>query len=115
MQRVLQKDLAVHASRVCYSTTKPSLNVFPGAYLNRKVVKQRVVDVVRSLNQVPEESIKSNSYFVADFGFDSLARKELYGLFAKEFCVPHVPKEVEENFISIRDVINFYSTHPKAR
>jgi acyl carrier protein len=82
-------------------------------YLDPKEVAIRVIDVVKTMRSAPEK-IDSSLFFVKDLNFDSSQRKELYGKFAEEFCVPLEYKETE-SFLSIDSVVKYFSNHSKAR
>jgi NADH dehydrogenase (ubiquinone) 1 alpha/beta subcomplex 1 len=95
-----------------FSTTKSSSEIFSGAYLNRDLVTNRVIDVVKSMTK--NERVHADTYFSSDLGLDSMLRKELNEALAAEFCV-NVPKEKVDNLVSVKSAVDFFATHPKAR
>ena len=86
---------------------------FQGAFLDRKVVEERVITVVKSMPSAPP-SINPTARFAADLKFDSFHRKDLFERLSKEFCV-NVPSEIADGFVSVESAVNFFAKHPKAR
>lgn len=94
-----------------FSATKG--DIFVGSYLNSSDVATRVVNVVKSSKFSPHE-VKLTDNFVENYGFDSLLRKDLNEKLSREFCVV-VPSEAADKFVTVQAVVDFFSTHPKAR
>lgn len=115
MNRFLAQKTFFKLGKVAFSTTKPVSNVFPGAFLSRDNVTARVVDVIQSFNMTRPGAVNINTNFVTELGMDSLLRKELNAELAREFCVPQIPTEIEDSLVSVKDAVDFFSTHPKAR
>ena len=82
-------------------------------FLTEEVVNKRVLDVVKSIKSCPEQ-LNNDSLYVADLGFDSLIRKELYNKLSDEFCVNLAEKE-KDSLISVETTTKYFSSHPKAR
>lgn len=87
--------------------------IFPGSFLNGGDIAARVVNVVKSSKFSPHE-VKLSDNFVENFGFDSLLRKDLNEKLSKEFCVT-VPENAADRFVTVQAVVDYFSTHPKAR
>eukprot|EP01039_Chlorochromonas_danica_P016184 gene16184-19116_t len=90
-----------------------STNVFPGAFLNPDSVSERVVNVVKTVKFTPRDIDLSHS-FTSDYKFDSLLRQDLIAKLEQEFCVK-VPSKVAQDLVTVRSVVDYFSTHPKAR
>jgi len=86
----------------------------PGSYLPKAVVQERVINVVKSIRSVPRDFADTEASF-GDLGFDSLVRKELWLKLEDEFCVPVASKDAESTFSTVSSVVQFFSSHPKAR
>lgn len=89
------------------------VNVFPGAFLNSDSVADRVVNVVKTVKFTPRDIDLAHS-FTADYKFDSLLKKDLLAKLEEEFCLK-IPSEVAKDLVTVRAVVDYFSTHPKAR
>jgi acyl carrier protein len=112
MNRILTRTAAKTQS-LFYSTSKPTFEVFPGAYLNRTAVTTRVVSVVESCNRSAAE-VSLTSSLAGDLRMDSQLRKQLNEKLAEEFAV-RAPKDVQEGFVTVQAVVDYFATNPKAR
>ncbi len=90
-----------------------SSNIYAGAFLDAEVVHNRVIDAIKTIKYAPEK-IDMNSRFVADMGFDSILRKNLITVLEDEFAVK-VPAAQSDDFVTVRNVVDYFSSHPKAR
>ena len=116
MQRLITNRAGLVAfQRATYSSSRPVLNVFPGAFLSRDTVTERVIDVVQCFKLSRPGTVDINTKFVADLGMDSLLRRDLNHELAREFCVPPLAQEVADSFVSVKSVVDFFASHPKAR
>lgn len=91
---------------------RSSSSIPAAGYISSDEVFQRTQGVIRTISSTPE-SPHSDAHFVADLGLDSLQRKSLNEKLHIEFCVPR--GKSHENFLSVKEVVDFFSTHPKAR
>jgi len=85
----------------------------PAGNLPKPDVLCRVVSVISSLRCVPT-TIPTNAFFAADLGLDSMLRSQLAEKFEEEFRVS-LPAGQIDNYPSIESVVDYYSSHPKAR
>lgn len=88
-------------------------NSFPGAFLNPDSVAERVVNVVKSVKFAPKNVELAHS-FTADYKFDSQLRQSLVAKLEEEFCVK-IPSKASQDLVTVRSVVDYFSTHPKAR
>ena len=91
---------------------RSSSSIPTAGYISSDEVFQRTQEVIRTISSAPESPL-SDAHFVADLRFDSLQRKSLNEKFHIEFCVPR--GKSHENFMSVNEVVDYFSTHPKAR
>ena len=95
-----------------YLQLRASSTIPAAGYISSDEVLQRTLAVIHTVQSAPV-SFQDNAHFVADLGFDSLVRKSLNEKFLIEFCVPR--GKSHENFMSVNEVVDYFSTHPKAR
>ena len=105
--------IASSAQRSSIVARRMSTNTFPGAFLNPDSVSERVVNVVKSMKFTPKNVELSHS-FTADYKFDSLLRQTLVNKLEEEFCVK-IPSKAAQDLVTVRSVVDYFSTHPKAR
>jgi acyl carrier protein len=108
------RKLSASYTKICLKKLSSSrAEIFAGSFLNAGDVAARVVNVVKSSKFSPHE-VKLSDNFVENYGFDSLLRKDLNDKLSREFCVS-VPENVADRFVTVQSVVDFFSTHPKAR
>ena len=95
--------------RKVFFSTKPSK-----CFLNKKVVTQRVHNVLTNLGASPNLDNIDYGHFVSNFQLDSLKRQELVLKLSEEFCV-HTPTSDYTSLMSVDSAIDYFSSHPKAR
>jgi acyl carrier protein len=105
----LRRTIAASA----FPIRKLSINIYPGGFLNADDVTTRVVDVVKSVKFAPEK-VDLSAALGTDLKFDSFLRKDLYAKLEKEFCVK-IPSKITEDLVTVRAIVDYFSTHPKAR
>jgi acyl carrier protein len=94
--------------------TKLNFSTHPQqCYLPRSIVLRRVGDVISSLRESPIVD-SEEKYLVADFKLDSLRRKELLSKLEEEFCVK-INLDNQEKMLSVKDIVTYFSSHPKSR
>jgi acyl carrier protein len=102
------------AQRAGFVTRRLSTgNSFPGAFLNPDGVVDRVVNVVKSVKFAPK-NVELGHSFTADYKFDSQLRHNLVAKLEEEFCVK-IPSKTAPDLVTVRAVVDYFSTHPKAR
>ena len=113
-ETAMSKFLSFVASRSSKSAFPSSrFSTIPSAgYLPAAEVRDRIFNVVKTIPSAPE-NLSEFDHFVANFGFDSLIRKNLNEKLMTEFCVSNT--KAPQNFLSVPEAIKYFSTHPKAR
>lgn len=110
---VLKRGFLVSTKYVAKQFSTNSANVFPGAFLNADEVRERVFTTVKTVKFAPE-NLEEEHVLGRDLKFDSELRKSLQEKLEAEFCVK-MPNEVTDNIASIRSIVDYFSTHAKAR
>ena len=95
--------------RKLFFSTKPSK-----CFIDKKIVSERVLNVITNQGVAPSSEIINNGHFVANFQLDSLRRKELVLKLGEEFCV-NIPSNAYINLMSVDSAIDYFSNHAKAR
>ena len=106
--------------RRCYCTGKDSENTAASeksdasTLLDRDIVKQRVMDVVKNFEKVDASKVSENSHFVQDLGLDSLDVVEVVMALEQEFVVD-IPDNDAEKIQSIEEAIDYIAANPSAK
>ena len=98
------------ATRRCFSG---SAQVPAACYLPVDQVKERVIDVVRSMKEAPSV-IADNACFGSDLQFDSMLIKEVVSRLEDEFCVS-IPTEKVDTMYGVEAAVSYFSSHTHAR
>lgn len=112
-QVVLKRGFQLGVKSAAKQFSTNSANVYPGAFLNADEVRERVFTTVKTVKFAPE-NLEDDHVLGRDLKFDSELRKSLQEKLEAEFCVK-MPKEVTDNIASVRSIVDYFSTHPKAR
>lgn len=84
-------------------------------FLSKPEVLCRVLGVVSTFRSAPPtSSISENAYFTTDLGFDTMMREELVEKLESEFTVPF-PAGKAASYPSVSSVVDYFSSHPKAK
>ena len=116
MQRVITsvRSQVLPRTLKCQRFSSFSAGDIPTAcFLPQDEVQARVINVIASIKSAPS-NISNTCYFGPDLGFDSLIIKDLLNRLGEEFCVS-IPAATGDKIIGVKDAIQFFSTHPKAR
>ena len=74
-----------------------------------------LLGVVSTFRSAPStSSISEDAYFTTDLGFDTMMRKDLIGKLESEFTVSF-PEGEASSYPSVRSVVDYFSSHPKAK
>eukprot|EP00759_Apiculatamorpha_spiralis_P009595 PhF_6_TR16651/c0_g1_i1/m.25337/K03955/NDUFAB1; NADH dehydrogenase (ubiquinone) 1 alpha/beta subcomplex 1 len=93
----------------------PNTTARAQAYLlDRDIVKQRVVDVVKNFEKVDASKVTESSHFINDLGLDSLDVVEVVMALEQEFILD-IPDHEAEKLQSIPEVIDYIATNPMAK
>ena len=104
---------AVRSSSTLVGVRQFSRKVFPGAFLPVEQVQSRVFDVVKTVKFAPK-NVTLSTQLTIENKFDSLLRQDLNQKLAAEFDV-EVPAEATEKFTTVKNIVDFFATNPKAR
>ncbi|CAM6092870.1 unnamed protein product [Calypogeia fissa] len=85
-----------------------------GTYLDKKVVTDRVLDVVKKLEKVDPAKVNPNAHFQNDLGLDSLDTVELVMALEEAFNI-EVPDTEADKIYSVADAIEYVASHPRAK
>jgi NADH dehydrogenase (ubiquinone) 1 alpha/beta subcomplex 1 len=93
------------------STTSSSSG---GTYLDKSVVADRVVEVVKKLEKVDPAKVTPKAHFQNDLGLDSLDTVELVMALEEEFHI-EVPDSEADKIYSCSDAIEYIASQPRAK
>eukprot|EP00270_Netrium_digitus_P019324 TRINITY_DN75_c0_g1_i1.p1 TRINITY_DN75_c0_g1~~TRINITY_DN75_c0_g1_i1.p1 ORF type:complete len:139 (-),score=28.70 TRINITY_DN75_c0_g1_i1:328-744(-) len=85
-----------------------------GTYLDRAVVTERVLTILKNFQKVDPAKVTPSSNFQKDLGLDSLDTVEVVMAFEEEFAV-EIPDSEADKIVSASDAIEYISSHPKAK
>ena len=82
--------------------------------IDRKIVAQRVIDVVKNFEKVDSSKVSESSHFVKDLGLDSLDVVEVVMAFEQEFVID-IPDHDAEKIQSVSEAIDYIAANPSAK
>ncbi|KAL0481480.1 NADH dehydrogenase (ubiquinone) 1 alpha [Acrasis kona] len=98
-----------------YATAHSSEVVQPsGTFLNKDVVTERVLNVVRRYEKVDQSKLTAESNFYNDLGLDSLDTAEVVMEVENEFQL-EIPDEEAFKLTSVNDCIQYVTSNPLAK
>ncbi|CAL8466740.1 g6276 [Coccomyxa elongata] len=83
-------------------------------YLDKNVVTDRVLNVVKNFDKVDPSKVTPTASFQKDLGLDSLDTVEVVMAFEEEFAV-EIPDSEADKILSTSDAINYIAAHPQAK
>ena len=82
--------------------------------LDREVVKQRVMEVIKNFEKVDPNKVTESAHFVDDLSLDSLDVVEVVMALEQEFILD-MPDHDAERITSIQEAIEYIATNPMAK
>ncbi|KNH08387.1 acyl carrier protein mitochondrial precursor [Perkinsela sp. CCAP 1560/4] len=82
--------------------------------LDREVVKQRVMDVIKNFEKVDAAKVTETSHFIEDLNLDSLDVVEVVMALEQEFVLD-MPDHDAERISTIAEAIEYIATNPLAK
>jgi len=82
--------------------------------LDRDIVKQRTIDVVKNFEKVDASKVTEASHFMNDLGLDSLDCVEVVMALEQEFVLD-IPDHDAEKIQSVADAIEYIACNPMAK
>lgn len=86
----------------------------PQSFLNEDIVKQRVMDVLKTSEKVDPAKISPSSHFQRDLEMDVLDKEEIIISLEDEFAVD-IPDSKACHFTCVNDAVQFITLHPQAK
>ena len=83
-------------------------------FLDRKIVTERVIEVVKNFEKVKAEKVTPQAKFKEDLDLDSLDAVEVVMAIEEEFGI-EIPDSEADKIYSVADAVNFISAHPMAK
>lgn len=74
----------------------------------------RILTVVKNFDQVDPAKVSPDTVFGKDLGLDSLDIVEVVMAIEDEFAI-EIPDQEADKILSIKDAIEYISTHPMAK
>lgn len=84
------------------------------SWLDRTVVTERVLEVIKSFEKVDESKVTINSHLEKDLGLDSLDTVEVVMGIEEEFVLT-MTDESADRIATVADAINYVCNHPHAK
>lgn len=85
-----------------------------GTYLDKHVVTDRVLSVVKKMQKVDSAKVTPNAHFQNDLGLDSLDTVEVVMAFEEEFQI-EIPDADADKIFSCGDAIEYIASQPRAK
>ncbi|XP_024357157.1 acyl carrier protein 2, mitochondrial [Physcomitrium patens] len=85
-----------------------------GTYLDKHVVTDRVLSVVKKMQKVDSAKVTPNAHFQNDLGLDSLDTVEVVMAFEEEFAI-EIPDADADKITSCADAIEYIASQPRAK
>lgn len=85
-----------------------------GTYLDKSVVSDRVLEVIKKLEKVDPAKVNPKAHFQNDLGLDSLDTVELVMALEEEFHI-EVPDSEADKIYSCSDAIDYIASQPRAK
>ncbi|XP_024362622.1 acyl carrier protein 2, mitochondrial [Physcomitrium patens] len=85
-----------------------------GTYLDKHVVTDRVLNVVKKMQKVDTAKVTPNAHFQNDLGLDSLDTVEVVMAFEEEFQI-EIPDADADKIFSCGDAIEYIASQPRAK
>ena len=82
--------------------------------LDRDVVKQRTMDVVKNFEKVDAAKVTETSHFMHDLGLDSLDVVEVVMALEQEFVLD-IPDHDAEKILSVAEAVEYIGCNPMAK
>jgi NADH dehydrogenase (ubiquinone) 1 alpha/beta subcomplex 1, acyl-carrier protein len=82
--------------------------------LDANEVTDRILSVVKNFDQVDPAKVNVNVKFADDLGLDSLDIVEVVMAIEDEFAI-EIPDQEADKILTIKDAIEYISTHPMAK
>ncbi|KAL9248288.1 hypothetical protein vseg_021628 [Gypsophila vaccaria] len=85
-----------------------------GSFLDKPVVTDRVISVVKNFQKVEPSKVTPNAHFQKDLGLDSLDTVEIVMALEEEFRF-EIPDNEADKISSINMAVDFIASHPQAK
>ncbi|KAG6557185.1 hypothetical protein Mapa_001112 [Marchantia paleacea] len=85
-----------------------------GTYLDKAVVTDRVLALVKKMEKVDPAKVQPTSHFQNDLGLDSLDTVEIVMAFEEEFRI-EIPDSEADKIFSCQDAIQYIASQPRAK
>eukprot|EP01023_Acetabularia_acetabulum_P036908 TRINITY_DN348_c0_g1_i4.p2 TRINITY_DN348_c0_g1~~TRINITY_DN348_c0_g1_i4.p2 ORF type:complete len:121 (-),score=15.12 TRINITY_DN348_c0_g1_i4:120-482(-) len=84
-----------------------------GTFLQADQVTRRVIDVVKTFENVDQTKLSEKSHFQKDLGLDSLDVVEVVMAIEEEFKI-EIPDAEADKILTVKDAVDYIASNPQA-
>ncbi|KAA8515801.1 hypothetical protein F0562_018588 [Nyssa sinensis] len=107
------QTLTLNGSKLSLCSTVRSMSSHGDDHLDKKEVKERVLDVIKSFPKVDPSKVTPDVHFQKDLGLDSLDNVEIVMALEEEFKL-EIPDKEADKIDSCTLAIEYIYNHPMA-